>query len=478
MKILELNESHFITGITLGSQFQRGGLFWKADGINPLFEIFSQQGDAAGVLRAGSAATDITGAVVVDTIGSMASGVAKLGMLGSGGNFYSIPLTTPDAAPTNLRSGANVITNPAIGMGVYKGNMLYAQLGQIGAWNMSNDAYPTGWTDNAYTGLQTTYSDHQMHTFKDRIYVVNAGYIAMLPDATSGAITNMIDFSSEYRAKCLSDDGQFLVIGISQATGNANTIMNKAKICFWDTTDPNSWQREWELPEPDIISILRDDISMIAICPRGVYRFAYDMQPKKIMPMVLAGTSTNVYPYIGTSWMNIVCWAGADISIANDKVVYAYGSPTPDFPPVLIKPVMGLTGNITTIKGDAIYSRLYIATDTPKLYRVNLGGTAATSVSAQTIFLNLGAKFNIQKITITFAKALASGDSLNLDVASDYNATATDWGTYSFATHGAVQEVSITNSFKAKLLSLIFNFNGGNPGIRRIEVFGTKDTDY
>jgi len=459
-KILELSEKHFMTGLALGSHVQQGGLFVTADGVNPFVNNFIGTTDA-GLLQTSSAPTDITG-VLVDAITSFVLRVVDASTsyvygYGNLGHVYQID-NSGDNAATDIKT----IASSALGSYLYQGKYHYATLTTIGTWDFS-----TTWTDAAYSGLQS-YAYHPMHEFIGSLYICDKDRISKIKGTT--LILNVLDFPSDYRALCVNDDSRYLVIGITQNLGST-TVPAKTKVLFWDATaSADSWLREWTIPDYGINSITRDESFLYAHCPRGVYRFRIDYPPEKLFSLTTAEATGYGYSQAAiTSYGDVHLWGGCR------PIICGYGSFIQGAAKVLLKPYSGLSDNPTAILCNNRLGRMLVATATPKLYRYNLLTGGATGLTAQTIYFNLNGKWNIRKVKITFGEKLASGDSLKLTLYSDPS-TYLEWVVASYATYGAVQEIVVSGIFSAELLSILFNFYGGNPKVRRIEFFGELAT--
>jgi hypothetical protein len=121
---------------------------------------------------------------------------------------------------------------------------------------------------------------------------------------------------------------------------------------------------------------------------------------------------------------------------------------------------------------NARINTVFIGTASNKLYRVKFDGTAATSVFASTIFIDLFRWWQVGKIVIEFAAPLATGDDLAVTGKSDINASDTTFGSATFAAHGAIMTKELYKSVAARKLQLKLTFGGGTVRIRRIEVWG------
>jgi len=242
------------------------------------------------------------------------------------GDFYEID--TDAETSTNLRDSTN-ISNSAKGMIRYQpqgGNeyLYYAQDTQIGRWDLSG-SYPTGWTDDWQTGLNST-NEHHMHAFLDRVYICNGDEIDQIGSDGNGSATYtraVLDFSSKYEATCMSDTGRELIVGLSS---DSDSI--KSKVLFWNT-NTESWQKELTFQETNkLYSIRRVNRSTYyALSPDGLFVFGPNTPPQRIYDNV--GSLDEGYPSCMQSYKEGVLFVTAD-----DQVMY-YGEALPEAPTAL-----------------------------------------------------------------------------------------------------------------------------------------------
>ena len=465
-KILELNEKAFLTGVALSTgSFLSSGLFYKAKGITAFANYFPENTDV-GLLQpsTGVLLTDTTSNVVGSMVERVTgAGTAKVYANDMGGKIYSI--NPASFAKTVLRDTTSITA--AVGASIYNGNYLYSQTTQIGSFDFS-----TTWTDNYKTGLQN-YTNHQQYEFAGIIWIADKDRISKLNGAT--LTTGALSLPSDYRVTCLSDDGRYLVAGITQNLGD-NLYYGKTKVIFWDMTSA-SWVKEWPIADTNIISLTKDEISNVAFCGRGMYRFSFDSPPEKLYSFTSYEAPVYGYPHTSASlYGQMALWGSNDGTYGE---VWSYGLPFGGYGKPVFCSRYGLPGVIYSIFSNPKIDQIYVGSGS-NICLISPIFSGGSNVSAQTIFFDLGQKYIIEKIVVTFGRELASGDSLNIDVACNPDAgtgTTSDWGTISYAKHGAVQEVSLSGLYKTKLLSLILNFYGGTK-IKRIQVFGEPDASY
>ena len=149
-----------------------------------------------------------------------------------------------------------------------------------------------------------------------------------------------------------------------------------------------------------------------------------------------------------------------------------YGKLLPELPTAYHEPYSGGAGAVTLILADARYNRMIVGTSTPKLYRYDLTAGGATG-TAETVYIALREQYDLNRIEVVLGEPLASGDELNIDVQTDNDTASTDWGTISYALHGAKKRIALEKKKdNVDNLKLIFNFNGGNVKIKQVNIYG------
>jgi hypothetical protein len=338
------------------------------------------------------------------------------------------------------------------------------QLGRMGDLTSTHASsiYDTGWQSTKY---------HGAHKFQDRVYACNGRYIASLYDDGAGGLTinkTALDFESSFRANCVSDDGFYLVAGITTNLSTDNIVHGTTKIVFWDTVS-SSWTREWTINDASIYAIENTPQGLFAVTSRGVFAFSFNSPPEQLTPYL--GTADVPDPLYPANYAVDTLGAGLAFGGA-DGAISTFGKVRPDTPNVYMKPFTGFTDAVTMVLTTANTSLAFVGTAGSNLYSVTYSDTPQTSVSGETVYIDLQRWYQVGRIVIEFAEPLASGDSLNIDVQTDVDTAATDWGTASYSSNGAVAVKELYGSKQARHLKLIVNFNGGAVKIKNIDVWG------
>jgi hypothetical protein len=476
-KILELTDKHFMSGIAPSSQLQNKGLWHKALGVTVMRDIFLES-DNVGLLQAAPLPTNITNSVIQDvpiawTVDPQdaTTGFGKLYIWDKAGNLYVIGLVG-DNMPTKLTSGgqgaaANGLFLIKHSTGTQK---LYyfreADLGYYG--NLA--ATPSFHTADYSTDIQST-PYHPTHRLFDRTYFGNGRYIGTVADNGSGGIdvvAKALDIEIDQRVNCLSDDGTYLVAGITTNKSTDSLSRGLTRIIFWDTNQ-SSWQREWPIPDASIIAIKRVGGHMEAVTTRGVFAFTFDSPPQQVLPYLLSA-DTPSYSYPGQFAVDVL---GEALLFGGNNRVSTFGKMIPQMPTAYFQPFSGFgTDDVTLVASSAKTNDIIVGTSGSKLYRVKANGAPQTGVSAETIYMDLQRWWQIGRIVVEFDGQLATGDDLSIQVRPDDGTSAKTWGSATFTANGAIRTKEIYNTQEAEKLKVILNFNGGSPRIRNLEIWG------
>ena len=470
-KILDITEKEILTGIAPSSQVQDNGLWSSALGIDPISALLIGN-DATGLLQPGAAPIDITGSVVTDVPIAWDTDVSDTGtenlyIWGDTGNLYCKPLsddttiTLVDSNATTAANGLFVFQHAAGDRFAYEFTTTV-----IGRFGLNN-----GITGSYQTGLQNT-KDHAAHRVFDRVYFCNGRYIGSAQDqgSTNDLTIDLeaLDFPAEYASKAISDDGTYLVAGITTTLSTDTLARGHSKIIFWDMNQ-DSWQREWMIPDAAILSIQRVGTAMMAVTTRGLFAFTFNSPPEQLLPYL----STDYAPNYGYPTQFAADVVGESIQFGGDSSISTFGKASPNVPNALLRPYAGFSGFVTMIASSAKTSRTFVGTSNSKLYVVIPGvPPLLTGVSAETIYIDLARWWQVGKIALEFDGQLASGDDVSVSVEGDDATSSSAFGSATFAANGAIRSKEMYGSKEARKLKLIINFNGGAARIRNIQVWG------
>lgn len=464
-KILTLGVKDWITGIGVGQHLEGSGLFTTADGINPFVDPFLNSANF-GLLQAGKTAVDASAGVVDEVIVHfIPRNETEMYGLGISGDIYSIATAT--GVPTlKIASGADA----AVYSGFFsKGGgteyFYYFYGTKVGRYDLTSGA-----TNSFWTGL--TGAIRPNHYWAGIHYFGNGQYVGQLdPSAlpTTGALpvgnTQALDFDPEYTVMCLADDDYRLVIGASTQTANF-TYKGQTKIYFWNGYD-DSWEKEWDVPEPNIQKIYRIGSTFYAICGRALYAFNYSTPPTKILDL-----DTNHSLSVGN--INPADRMGDALVWGNSTALSMYGKINARVPSAFTAPYQIPTSTIVSLNASISPTMIFVGANNAKLYTIDktTGGGVAT---ATTHYIDLKSVFNIQGITVVFGKKLASTDDVSVVITNINGDTLTVNPTYTAL--GATARKFYTLDMRADQVKLAITFNAGNPQIKDIILYGEISAD-
>lgn len=483
-QIFELTEKDFMTGIAPSSQVQDKGLWHRAHGITAFRDI-SSESDDVGVLQAAPEAVDLTGSVIEDTPFAWTidpkdpdTGFAKLYIWGRDGWLYSIDLIA-DNAPVNLNAAQSPplsgMTDAANGIFI----MLHSTgdkkvwyfrkvgIGYYGILGSSPD-----FNNDQYTSDIEETEDHPTHRFFDRVYFGNGRYIGQCEDDLSGGLTvtgHALDFETDDTVKTISDDGTYLVAGITKNTTVNPDTRGRSRVIFWDTNQ-SSWQREWEIPDGTIFAIRRNGAFMEAVTTRGVFAFNFSTPPEPVFPYFNTLGNVPNYPiashFAADVLGQVLLWGGFD-------KISTFGKITPAMPTAYFEPFAQFgDATVTLVIANATANTIFVGTDDDKLFRVHLDAAGVQNVMAETIYIDLKRWYQVGRVTLGFDGPLVDDDEVTVTMMPDDASDEFQAGTASFDANGPVRMKELYCTLEARKLKLLINFADGSPRIRNIQVWG------
>lgn len=485
---LRLTSKQFLTGLAPNAHTDTGGIFYKANGITPMYDAGGTASPENGLLQAGATPTDFTGSTVVDiplrAVETQISGAAQLYILGASGHFYK--KAAGAGAVTDLRSGTP-IANPANGMTVWGpagGTPLlyYWMQGFIGTWNMVG-SYPTGWSDTTYTITQGNNSTvlKPVHQFVGNVYYGNGDLLGAITDAGSATAThnsNVLDFPTRTMVTSLTDDGQYLVIATTENTTSFESVFSKNKIYFWDTFS-SSWSREVEIRDPFIWCVQNIGGAIYAFGQYGIYQVTFAGGAKKILSRLI-GFGTNTTDFGVGYGSNRAMVYGDALMFGTDTTVDTFGKIEPDVPSAYFKPfkIPSGGGRPSMVSASLDAGRVFVGTTASKLYAFDFNAaTHDSGNTAQTVYFSLPSKTQVNRIDLVFGEPLVSGDAVSAGIFSDEDTAVKDFGSATFAANGAIRRKSLVKQIIVEdQISIQITFTSGAVKIKAIEVYGEPMT--
>jgi hypothetical protein len=305
------------------------------------------------------------------------------------------------------------------------------------------------------------------------VYFCNGASVGQAQDDGAGGLTvvgHALDLETDDRVNCLSDDGTYLVAGVTKNTTVDPATAGHSKIIFWDTNQ-SSWQREWPIPDSTIIAIRRIGTAMIAVTPNGLFAFSFTSPPQQILPYFASSSFTPDYNVPGQSAVDVL---GEAILFGGNDIVSTFGKLTPAMPNAFFQPFSLPTTNeaVTLVVASSRKDRMWVGTNGNKLYRIPLDvAGSANGQSAETIFIDLKRWWQVGRIVVEFEGQLTDDDTFVVDMRPD------DASQYYFAgqvaaNNGGIRVKEMYTTLEAKTLSLKLTWGAGAARIASISAYG------
>lgn len=466
----------FLSGInSSGAHTNLGGVFYKADGVTPLFDAGSAQSVNNGLLMAGAGGTLVGGTLGGNVLNIIPDG----GLFYTGGGLVAA-CTDNKIYKIGFESGAptgalgSVFTAAATltpGLISFLGKLYYRQTSHIGQLT------PPSTNDDTWQAASTDYFG-AMHQYFDTILFGNGlGKLGMIDSALAVTLT-ALDFDTKYNISAISDDGIYAVIALTKNTSADSTVLDGSVILFWDGA-ASSWLRSYPISDPLIYSIKKTPVGVFGFGITGIWQITFD-GVKKVFShspgiYTASGASVVHYGQAASFFSDALIWGGQSGS-STARVLKSLGKLDSESPPAYLNPILGTASqNITAVNGQLLKGLVFVADDTPQMKYYPIGsGTPQTTISAQTVYFDAGMKANIKRIVVIFGEPLISGDSMSIQLKTDEDATATTAITATYADDGAIRRKSmrVTGFTADEQFSMIINFTAGAVKIKRIEIYG------
>lgn len=469
-KILSIGSKQFLTGIAPNAHTETGGIFFKADGITPLFEAGVDQSVNNGLLMGGAAGTTIGGSLTGTIIGAAKSPYGSAAYFNTnGGHIFSLAIGSSFSSVVD----AHTISNLTSGLETFGTYLYYFQQAAIGRYDFAST-----WTDT-WTIIATDYI-HATHKYFDTILFGNGfGKIGSI-DSSETVTQSALDFDSHQTCTDISDDGTYAVIAITDNyTANINAMAD-TRVLFWDGFT-SSWLREYPIPDPFVYSLRKTSIGLFASGVTGIWQVTFN-GVKKVYSRSSGIYSQSSTPIVSgrlaaSHYSDAVIWGG---SSGSNKVIKSFGKLDITTPNTTIHPFLSTASkNITYVDGQIQKGYIFVGDDTPllKAYPLSTTNSPQTSLVAQTVYFQTPEKYTIDRVDVVFGEPLVSGDSMSIQLKTDEDATAITALTATYATDGAIRKkkLRVTGFVAEDQFSIIINFTAGAVKIKKIEVWGTPN---
>lgn len=491
--LITIGSKEFQSGISMmGAHAERGGLFYKAAGITPLFDAGASMSANNGLLMAGAAGTLVSGTLGGSVMNSIAEGGINTifqsstanGMIMACSDNKIYKLLLSGGVPSGSLSAALTVANTLTGgLVVFTDStnivhLFYRQSGHIGRYTPSGPTQTDTWQAATTDYFGTLYVHYGLNKI---IFGNGAGKIGTI---ASDLTVNLsaLTFDAQSVVSALSDDGVYVIAAITRNLTADPDVLVDSRIVFWDGSVTTGFLRDYPITDPLIYSIQKTPVGVFAFGLTGIWQVSFD-GVKKIFshsPGMHTATGASVIHYgRATSFFSDALIWGGQVGSSTARAVKSLGKLDSAALLAYLHPILGTASkNITRIDGQISKGYIFVADDTPQLKYYPVGsGTPQTGVSAQSIYLSFAQPVDITHIDVVFGEPLASGDTLDLDVFRDEDNAVTDFGSVSYDSAKTIRRFQFKNQNGGALsvdqqISLLLTFTSGAVKIKYIEVFG------
>jgi hypothetical protein len=480
-RILSLSEKDFLTGISPSAHVQDQGLWSHMRDVTVVRDLFIGN-DETGLLQGASEPSEFAELddVPIAYARNITGSTDQVYYFGDAGHLYEHDIS--GATVTDKRDDTP-ITDAANGLAIFQPRdgtkyLYYWQKTQIGRWDLSG-THPTGWEDDWATGLNDT-TWHPTHRLFDREYYGNGNQIGYIGDDGAAAevhVPDALDLDVGARVNCLSDDGVYLVAGISNNTSTVINNISTSKVIFWDGNQ-SSWQREWDIPDSVILSIKRRGAVMEVVCSAGIYAFTFSEPPQLVLgPLDNQRVPDYDYPSQGAAAVlaDALLFASQQEDAGTGTLgdISSFGKLAPQGPNAYLRPFGGLPTKPVLIMPDIEGSSIYVSCRARNfLYSISRLASGSTLTGpdtfARTIYIDLKRWWQIGRVVLFFESQLDEDDQVAVYLQPDPITEKT----VGSVTGGGSRNKEFYTSVEAHEVMIKIAFLGGVPELRGIELWG------
>ena len=451
-ELVKLTEKEFLTGLSATQHLSTGGLFKNMSGLTTTRDYRLLNSDL-GILQAHNTLTQVLN---INNKALSYTTDENNAYISTTDGIYKIS-NTNIAVATQLFSNINLTGDMEIfsPKDTNIKNLLYAQNNAIGLYGDLNGA-PTNNDTWFTTGIENT-SIRPMHKLWDEVYFGNKNKIGRIKDDLNGGMlqeSNVLDFENTMHVTAISDDGEYLVVGLVDNTD----IHQKGKtiIRFWQINQP-SWTYEYELPEAYIYDIKRVGNVVYILSPNGLYYTARGTAPRMIIPLNL-NTESN-------------------IQRIGDAVIFPYGKNVTSFGkifheiPTAWHSLAYSVNEINKVFSGINNNYFYISTSVG-LFLNNLDTTTRQIGTADTLYMQLGVSAHITAIEVILAEPMQIADEFSIHISRYHNEPYKLYKTAKGSVYKS-RKIFLSKSGINDVTQLSLRFEiKGNVKIRQVIVYG------
>src|SRR3990167_2367494 len=220
---------------------------------------------------------------------------------------------------------------------------------------------------------------------------------------------------------------------------------SRAAVFFWDGTSP-TWNRKVFVPDPEIRASYNLNGKFFIFCKdmkaRGVIR-QWDGSSFNKVKLVTNDQGTTKYPL--SDFGQVEEWNNMLLFQSNGKL-WAYGSPSPDYPEGLYQIASGTTAGHggLVVSGSAIFASTF--SGTTYYWEMFQSGAAVTFIW-KSLYFEFPKEIVINQVKVEFL-TLTSGADDDIKITTNYGDATTTLGSVSFSGDGAVESKIFRTALK------------------------------
>lgn len=296
-------------------------------------------------------------------------------------------------------------------------------------------------------------------------------------DTDNGSTYNVIDFPYGMYPTALSSYGDTIAIALFEGKVSSGINKKKAKIAFWDPTNPTTYDSIIfsEFPDEHIGALVNSNGVLYTFSGTGdggpgvrICRFVggYTMEQIAYLDYMRLPVPGGVYGILnkilmgstsfrGSTQRGCVIAIGSKLSPVSNKIFNVYSVPGQGGI-FAIAPYTSGNGLVEA----KILASAYGENSSYYLYRQQLPGGIGGEVTNSYLIsqtYRIGSKFKITKLVFNLAKPISSGDTIAITptIRFDDNQTSTALNTISYTNYGSDQKIII----RPENASGQYNFN-------------------
>lgn len=505
-KILELNNKEWLTGITEEINNSKSSILSvNTRGVSA--SDFDANLAKYGILGVGSKPFEVKYSLsgtwtTVDDIHGVSSlqnrddvyGLSEAPLrylYSTTGNIYYINLFFSDKNPVDVRTG-DPLADAAAGLGsivMQDGTryLLYARDGHIGRHDVSTSVF-----DDTWHALSSSTNQRPMYRFQDRVYFGNENKVGMIFEE-SGSLSvndNALDLPPTESIIDFTGIDKYLVIAT-----------DSGEVFFWNT-NTDSWQRRVTVQKEfqNLYSLFELSGRVYVLMDSGIWSLGFSEPPRKEYSFSsnsdLRPQHTGVQyftsfgPAFASSNKNKISYITKNNSLAifsaqENKINLSHtGIPeSSTFPKNSLVLSFNERGAYVSVWNEGLFvfsSETYDPDSTTSANEEDARQAQSGVTQAETRIIDMNDTYQVNMIEVLLDQAPQThtdyeNDKLVVKARGNTNDTYTTFGTID--TTGELKktfQLRPTQTFEDDTIQIKLEFEGGNPLVRSVKVYGDK----